>query len=513
MDVEHPRAILRLSLVAAFMVFVDATIVNLTLAQLARDLHATRTGLEWVVNAYTLSFAAAMLGAGALADVCGADRTLLAGLAVFTASSAIGGAAGSVGVLDVARLVQGAGAALMLPSALVLATRAAVGDESRQRLLGWWAAAGGLGMASGPILGGVLVALGGWRAVFWVNVVLGIPAVAYAARAIPRAPRRSRRLDTWGQLTATLLIGGLVFALVETPALGGMAGPVVGAWAAAGVGLIGFVVAERASRSPLLPRAVYRDVTFVSAGLQGALFNFAFYGLLFAMGLMFQQGRHLDAFVSGLLFLPLTGAIPLASTCAASLARRLGRRRLLLAGHVALTASLALIALAADSAALWPLLLALVPAGFSGGLLVPTMTAQSLTTVDRSAHGAASAAFNTARQLGSAIGVAALGPLLGATSLTAGFQRCVLAGAAATFAAVALARASPVIRRSDVARRERTVVPPTACPDRSRTSCDRPGELAATTGRERPLDEGPGGCHSPRSCPVTRREIHRRRSS
>src|SRR3954452_23914037 len=144
MDVEHPRAILRLSLVAAFMVFVDATIVNLTLAQLARDLHATRTGLEWVVNAYTLSFASGMLGAGALAGVCGADRTLLAGLAVFTASSAIGGAAGSVGVLDVARLVQGAGAALMLPSALVLATQAAEGAESRQRLVGWWTAAGGL---------------------------------------------------------------------------------------------------------------------------------------------------------------------------------------------------------------------------------------------------------------------------------------------------------------------------------------------------------------------------------
>src|SRR3954452_10518029 len=135
MDVEHPRAILRLSLVAAFMVFVDATIVNLALAQLARPLHATRTGLEWVVNAYTLSFAATMLGAGALADVWGADRALLAGLAAFPASSATAGAADSIAVLDVARLGQGAGAALMLPSALVLATRAAEGDGSRQRLL------------------------------------------------------------------------------------------------------------------------------------------------------------------------------------------------------------------------------------------------------------------------------------------------------------------------------------------------------------------------------------------
>lgn len=451
MNVEHRRAIFLLSLIAAFMVFVDATIVNLTLAQLTRGLHASRTGLEWVVNAYTLSFAAMMLGAGALADVWGADRTLLAGLVVFTATSAIGGAAGSVAVLDVARLVQGAGAALMLPSALVLATQAAEGDGSRQRLVGWWAAAGGLGMASGPILGGVLVALGGWPAVFWVNVALGVPAVAYAAVAIPRAPRRSRRLDTWGQLTATLLIGGLVFALVETPALGGLAGPVTGAWAVAVIGLIGFVAAERTSRSPLLPRAVYRDVTFVGASLQGTLFNFAFYGLLFAMGLMLQQGRHLDAFTSGLVFLPLTGVIPVASVWVASLSQRLGRRTLLLLGHGLLTASLLLIALAGTAAALWPLLLALVPAGFSGGLLVPTMTAQSLATVDPGAHGAASAAFNTARQVGSAIGVAALGPLLGATSLAAGFQRCLLVGAAATLLALNLVWPSAIGRQAEPA--------------------------------------------------------------
>jgi DHA2 family methylenomycin A resistance protein-like MFS transporter len=231
-----------------------------------------------------------------------------------------------------------------------------------------------------------------------------------------------------------------VFALVEMPAIGGLAGPVIAAGAVAVIGLAGFVAAERATRSPLLPRAVYRDATFVGASLQGALFNFAFYGLLFALGLMLQQGRHLDAFASGLLFLPLTAAIPVASMCAASLAPRLGRGRLLFLGHGLLTASLLLIALAGTAAALWPLALALVPAGFSGGLLVPAMTAQSLTTVEPGAHGAASAAFNTARQVGSAIGVATLGPLLGAGSLSASFQRCLLVAAAATLLALALAR-------------------------------------------------------------------------
>ncbi|HEY7046579.1 MAG TPA: MFS transporter [Jatrophihabitantaceae bacterium] len=458
MSIEHRRSVVVLALIASFMVFVDGTIVTVTLAQLASHLHASRSDLEWAVNAYTLSFGAVMLGAGAFTDTLGAKRAFVSGLLVFTASSAICAAAGSMLVLSLARLAQGAGAALLLPSALVLATATASDDSARHRLVGWWAAAGGVGMAAGPLLGGALVALADWRAVFAVNVVIGIPAVVWSLRAIPAVPRRDRRLDVAGMGTATVLIGGLVFALIEAPAQGWGSVPVLGAVGLAVAGTIGFVVAERSVPAPLLPVGVYSDRGFVSAAGQGALFNFAFYGLLFALSLMLQQGRGLSTMASGLLFLPLTGLIAVGTLCAAPFAQRIGRRGVLGIGQTVLAVTLLAVAWASTSAALWPLVLALVPAGFSAGLLVPTMTSQSIAAVEPALHGAASAAFNTSRQVGAAIGIATFGPLLGtAHDLTNGFVACVVVGAAATAVALALTGLAvrPRAGTADHARRPR----------------------------------------------------------
>ena len=439
MTIEQRRGVAALALIAAFMVFVDGTIVNLALAQLDSHLHASRSELEWAVNAYTLSFAAVMLGAGAITDTLGAKRAFVAGLLVFTASSAVCAAATSMLMLNLARLVQGAGAALLLPSALVLATASATDEQVRYRLVGRWAAAGGVGMAAGPLLGGALVALVDWRAVFAVNVVIGIPAVVWSVRSMPAVARRSRRLDLAGMGTATVLIGGLVFTLIEAPAQGWSSPAVVTAAALTVAGLVGFVRAERSTPAPLLPPGLYADRGFVSTAAQGALFNFAFYGLLFAMSLMLQQGRGLSALVSGLLFLPLTGLIALGSICSARLAQRVGRSAVLGGGQTVLAITFLLVAWASTASALWPLMLALVPAGFSSGLLVPTMTSRSIAAVQPALHGAASAAFNTSRQVGAAIGIATFGPLLGAThNLRDGFITCVTVAAAATAFALLL---------------------------------------------------------------------------
>ncbi|MBW8483053.1 MFS transporter [Actinomadura parmotrematis] len=439
MNIEHRRGAVPLALVAAFMVFVDGTIVNLALAQLTEHLDATRAELEWAVNAYTLSFAAVMLGAGAITDALGAKRAFVAGLAVFTAASAVCAAAPSMAVLDVARLVQGAGSALLLPSALVLATAAAPGERARHRLVGRWAAAGGAGMAAGPLLGGALVALADWRAVFAVNVVIGVPALLWSVRSMPAVARRERRLDVAGMGAATVLIGGLVFALIEAPARGWASLAVVSAAVLAAAGLAGFAWAERTVPAPLLPRSVRGDRRVAVTAAQGALFNFAFYGLLFAMSLMLQQGRGLGALTGGLLFLPLTGLIPVGGLSGAALAQRFGRRAVIAVAQVALAAALLAAAWAGTLAPLWPLALALVPAGFVSGLLVTAMTSQSIAAVEPALHGAASAAFNTSRQIGGAVGVAAFGPLLGAGhDIGDGFALCVLIGAAAIVAALAL---------------------------------------------------------------------------
>lgn len=432
MTVEHRRGVAGLALIATFMVAVDGTIVNLTLAQLAAHLHASRAELEWAVNAYTLSFAAVMLGAGAITDTLGAKRAFVAGLVVFTASSAVCAVATSMLMLNLARLTQGAGAALLLPSALVLATASAADEHSRHRLVSWWAAAGGVGMAAGPLLGGTLVALANWRAVFAVNVIIGIPAVVWSLFSMPSVVRRNRRLDVGGMGTATVLIGGLVFALIEAPALGWHPA-VITAAALTVAGLVGFVWVERSIREPLLPPGVYTDRGFAVTAVQGALFSFAFYGVLFAFSLMLQQGRGLSALATGLLFLPLTGLISLGSLCSAPLAQRFGRATALSIGQALLAITLLALAWAGTSSALWPLVLALLPAGFSSGLLVPTMTSQSIAAVEPALHGAGSAAFNTSRQIGAAIGVAVFGSLLGTThSFTTGFVTCVIVASAAT---------------------------------------------------------------------------------
>src|SRR3954469_13978875 len=370
-----------LALLAAFMVFVDATIVNITLPQLARHLNASRPELEWAVNAYTVSFAAVMLGAGAITDALGAKATFNAGLVVFTASSAICALAGSIDALNAARLTQGAGAALLLPSALVLATRSAPDEPARHRLVGLWAAAGGAGMAAGPVPGGALAALANWRAVFAVNVLVGVPAGVWSVHSMPRTKRRRLRLDVWGMAAATALIGGLVFALVESPADGWHGPLVLAATGLALAALVAFVLVERATPSPLLPPGVYRDPGFLGAVAQGALFNYAFYGLLFALSLTLQQGRDLGTLASGLLFLPLTGAIPIATLCAAPLARRFDRRTVVAAAEAGLAGSLVLLAWASTATVLWPLALALIPAGFSGGLLVPSLTSEAISAV------------------------------------------------------------------------------------------------------------------------------------
>jgi MFS transporter, DHA2 family, methylenomycin A resistance protein len=254
--------------------------------------------------------------------------------------------------------------------------------------------------------------------------------------------------------TATVLIGGLVFALIEAPALGWSSPAVLAAAALAVAGLAGFVRVERSTPAPLLPPGVYADRGFVATAAQGALFNFAFYGLLFALSLLLQQGRGLSALVSGLLFLPLTGLISVGAVCAAPLAQRVGRPAVLRLGQGVLATTLLAVAWASTSSALWLLVLALVPAGFSSGMLVPTMTSQSLAAVEPALHGAASAAFNTSRQVGAAIGVATFGPLLGATRhLGDGFVTCLAVASAATAAALLLtaltgpatARTGPVV--------------------------------------------------------------------
>lgn len=436
------------AIMASFMVFLDATIVTLALPTLGDQLGGGRAELEWVINAYTLTFAAIMLSAGSLADTFGARRLFVAGLTVFALTSGICGFAGSMPVLIVARLVQGAGAALLLPSSLALATNGVSQQHERGRIVAVWAAAGGSGLAAGPLIGGLVVDGIGWRWVFWINVFIGAAAVVATLTRTAVVPAKPKRLDVGGQVGATLGIAGLVFFLIEGPSLGWGSVPVVAAAVAFVVGAVGFFAIERSAAEPILPLRLGRNPDFTGSAALGALFNFTFYGVMFALSLLLQQVKGESATFAGLSFLPLTGLIAIGNLVAPRLAARRTSNFVLFLGQALFGVGLLASLFTGVLEPAWPLLIALLPAGFGAGLLVPTMTSRLLETAAPHLAGAASGAFNTSRQVGGAIGVAAFGPLLGTgAALTDGFQLC-LALAVVAVAASVLITATALRRRS-----------------------------------------------------------------
>lgn len=417
---------------AAFLVFVGTTVVTLAVPTLRRELGGGPSAGEWAVNGYTLAFAAILLSAGTLADIFGARRVFLVGLGTVAVAATASALSGGMGMLIAAQFAQGVGAALLLPSSLTLVTATADGARARARVIGVWAAIGAIGMAAGPLLGGILIATVGWRAVFAVvfavAVVVGVVTLA-ATRPVPVRPRR---LDVGGLLATIVLSAGLVFVMIEGPHLGWASPAVLAAMVAFAGGAVTFVVWERRARFPLLPLGLARHAEFTGSVVLGLLFNFSFYGLMFALSLLLQQAKGLSALATGLTFLSLTGLIAFANLFAPWLVHRLGVRATLHLGQVAFAAGLVATALTAVLGSRWPLVVALLPTGLGSGLMVPTMTARLIESAPAALSGAASAAFNTSRQFGSAIGVAIFGALMSASGgYAAGFRTSMIIALAA----------------------------------------------------------------------------------
>jgi DHA2 family methylenomycin A resistance protein-like MFS transporter len=446
------RAALAAGAAAAFMVFLGTTIVTLALPTMLRALHGGAAAGEWIVNAYTLTLAAGLISAGALADVLGARRVFLAGLAVVAPASAVAAAAGAVPVLIAAQLAMGAGAALLLPSSLALATSGARDAAGRARAVAVWGATGGVGLAAGPLVGGVLIAAAGWRAVFLVNVVLGAAAAAVTLARVGAVPARPRRLDLGGQLTAGAAIAGLVFGMIEGPHLGWAHPAVLAAGGVFAAGLAAFALVERRAADPLLPLGLFRRAGFSGMSALGVLFNFTFYGVMFALSLLLQEVKGESPLVAGLSFLPFTGLIALGNLVTPSLLARFGSTVALLAGELLFGGAIAAILVTGPLPQEWPLLLAMTPAGLGGGMVVAAMTTRLVESVPAALTGAATAAYNTGRQVGSSAGVAVFGPLLAGAAFTTGFRIALGLAVAAVAATVPV---TIVLRRDTASARPR----------------------------------------------------------
>jgi DHA2 family methylenomycin A resistance protein-like MFS transporter len=438
-----------LVVLATCMAFVvgqlDVTIVNVALPAMARDLGTGVAGLQWVVDAYAVAFAAFMLSAGALGDRFGARHAFQWGMAIFALASIACAAASSAVALDTARAVQGLGAAVMLPNSLALLNHALAHDASaRARGIGYWTAAGSISIALGPVLGGVLVSGIGWPAIFWVNVPL-CAAGFWLSRHLHETPTGHARppLDVAGQLLATLLLAALIATLIESRARG-FADPLVWGGGVATLALAAaLALVERRAAAPVIATDLFALRDFRGAVFFGTVVNGTYYGAIFVIALFLQTARHYTPIQAGLAFLPLTAGFFLSNVLSGRVVTRFGTRKPMIVGALVDLAGFGVLALASTTASLPLMLLGflLIPTGM--GLAVPAMTTTVLSSVEKGRSALAAAILNTARQAAGAIGVAVFGALAhgDADHIGAGLRlTCLVAMAALGCAALAAVR-------------------------------------------------------------------------
>ncbi len=418
--------------VGYFMVILDTMVVNVALPAISRGLHATTTGLEWVVDAYSLVFAATLLSGGAFGDRRGAKRVFQVGMAVFALSSLGCGLSPTTGVLVIARCAQGLGAALAVPASLSLLQAAYHDQAARRRALGIWGAVAGVAATTGPVVGGALVSGLGWRSVFFLNVPIGGAGLLLAAWRLPAPPRRPHGADPSGQLAAVVSLVGLTAALIEAGAAGWTAPVVVTGFAVFVLAAAAFVAVEHRASRPMLPLSMFSSSTFSAATVVGLLINLGFYGELFVMSLYLQQLRGMSALRAGVALLPQAAMAVIGSTASGRVMARTGPRLPMVAGLLLGSAGLASLVVVGAHSSYGLLVAPFMATGLGMSLVMPAATAAVMEAAPPDRAGLASATVNAARQVGGVIGVALLGTLVAArATFLPGLRAGVLAAAGA----------------------------------------------------------------------------------
>ncbi|MBS2533059.1 DHA2 family efflux MFS transporter permease subunit [Catenulispora sp. NF23] len=410
------RRILSASVFGFFLVGLDAMVVNVALPAINRSLAGGLAGAQWVIDGYTLAFAALMLSAGALSDRIGAKATYGLGLIGFTLSSAACGVAPSLALLITARLVQGAAASLMLPASLALIRQAFPDPAKRNRAIALWTAAGSAAAAAGPVAGGLITAAVDWRWIFFLNLPAGAAALALLAGTPKLAGATSAvraRFDVVGLVSSVVALAGLTYGFIEGGAEGFGTAPVLASFAAAVLASVVFAVAESRQAQPMVPLAIFKSRAMSLTAFAGFTVNAAFYGVIFLLSLYFQQVAHKSPTVTGLLFAPITAVVSVVNvTVAARMVARIGARLSMTIGLTGTAgAMLLLLAVRPDQPA-WALVLLLVPVSFAGAFVVPALTIMVMGSVPAERAGTAAGIVNTSRQVGGALSVAVAGALV-----------------------------------------------------------------------------------------------------
>ena len=386
------------------VVQLDVTIVNTALGSIGASLGGGVSGLQWVVSAYTIAFAAFILTAGALGDRIGAKRVFVAGFAIFTAASVACALSPNAVILIAARAAQGFGAAVLVPNSLALLSHAYPEDKARGRAVAIWAAGASLALTAGPLVGGGLIALVGWRSIFLVNLPIGLAGLWLSWRYASETTRSPQReIDLPGQFAAIAALGSL-----------GWSNPfVIAGFVAAAVLALLFMLQERRASQPMLPLSLFSHRMFALTSLVGLLVNVAFYGLIFIFSLYFQRVNGWSPFKTGLAFVPMMGAVLPVNLLAPRLAERIGAPATIAVGAASSAlACLALLGIGQGTGYL-AMCTQLILIGGGLGLLVPPLTSTLLGSVEKQRSGIAAGVLNATRQTGSVLGVALFGSLAG----------------------------------------------------------------------------------------------------
>ena len=408
---ERRWSALALIVTAQFMVILDVAIVNVALPSIKSDLHFSQTNLQWVISAYAILFGGALLLGGRLADLLGRRRLFVAGLALFAVSSLLCGLAWSEGSLIAFRAVQGLGGALLAPAALSLLMTTFTEGRERNLALGIYGAASGSGAAAGVLLGGLLTSYLNWSWIFFINVPVGIAAIALTPLLLreSRAELGHRHFDFAGAASVTAGLMLLVYAMTRATSDGWGSATTLALLAGAAALVLAFVAIELRSRSPLLPLRIFRLRTLAAANASMAIVGAVAFSEFFLLTLYLQDVLHYSAVRSGVAFTGFAVTVVVISNVAQVVVGRLGVRPTLTAGLLLSAVSVAwLTRLPVDGHYFWDLFPAFVLGGAGMALSFVPVTIASLTGVERSDAGVASGLINTSRQIGGAIGLAAV---------------------------------------------------------------------------------------------------------
>jgi EmrB/QacA subfamily drug resistance transporter len=421
MSPRRKQVVLAVCCLSLFISGIDVTIVNVALPSIQRSLHASVTGLQWTIDAYTLVVACLLLLSGSLADRFGRRRIFQNGLAIFSLGSFLCSVAPGLGWLVGFRGLQAVGGSMLNPVAMSIIVNTFTDRKERARAVGIWGAVLGLSLASGPVIGGVLVSAIGWRSIFWINVPVGVVAIVLAQRFIPESrSARARRFDPGGQVLTVVLLAAVTYATIEGPSRGWGSALILGLFALGGLAAAALVVVETRRREPLLDVRFFRSVPFAGASVIAIAAFATLGGFLFLNTLYLQDVRGFSALQAGLLTIPMAAMLAVFARVSGRLVGTRGPRLpLVLAGPALAAGALMLTRLTPHTPVAY-LVLAYLIFGIGSGLVTAPITSIAVSGMPPEQAGVAGAVASTGRQVGASLGVAVTGSLIATATFARG---------------------------------------------------------------------------------------------